>query len=303
MASTAPARCTGVIHIKKTFFRHLLILLLGALSSISHAGNGSRFLATGAVTTLDGTAGGGIVPMAVLAGYSDREQQGGSAFVSRTKTDDYSLVAYGAAWNWRNRIELSIARQTLDLSTLDQKLSLGHDTFQQTVYGAKARIAGDVLYTRIPQLSIGIQHRRQHDFDIPSLVGARDDTDTEVYLSATKVFLAALAGRNVIVNGAVRSTRANQAGLIGFGGDLRATQTVVAEGSLGVFLNRHLLLGGEYRQMPDNLSFARQDDWKDIFIAWFPDRQWSVTAAHVDLGSIATLTDQRGWYLSVEGTF
>lgn len=302
MASTTQGRRKGALHVR-IMFRVCAILLLGTLLNNAHASNGSRFLATGAVTTLDGTAGGGIVPMAVLAGYSDREQQGGSAFVSRTKTDDYSLVAYGAAWNWRNRIELSIARQTLDLSTLDQKLSLGHDTFQQTVYGVKTRIAGDVLYTRMPQLSVGLLHRRQHDFAIPSLVGAREDSDTEIYLSATKAFLAALAGRNVIVNGVVRSTRANQGGLIGFGGDIRATQTLVAEGSLGIFLNRHLLLGGEYRQMPDNLSFARQDDWKDIFVAWFPNRQWSVTAAYVDLGSIATLTDQRGWYLSVEGTF
>lgn len=283
--------------------RWLMGLIVSLTCTQAVADNGSRFIATGAVTTIEGGAGGGIVPMAVLAGYSDQEQQGGSASVSRVKTDDYSLQSVSAAWNWRNRLEFSIARQTLDLSFLDDALSLGQDRFQQTIYSAKFRITGDVIYGQLPQLSLGLLHRRQHDFDIPAFIGARNDTDNEAYLAATKVFLGALAGHNVLINGVVRATRANQAGLLGTGGDRDNRHQLVAEASGGVFINHHLLVGAEYREMPDNLAFAPQDDWKDVFLAWFPNRQWSVTVAAVDLGDIVTLQDQRGWYLSVEGTF
>jgi hypothetical protein len=39
----------------------------------------------------------------------------------------------------------------------------------------------------------------------------------------------------------------------------------LAEAGAGVFINRQWLLGAEYRQKPDNLSFAREDDWWDLF--------------------------------------
>ncbi|WP_416376569.1 DUF3034 family protein [Marinobacter sp. LV10R520-4] len=54
---------------------------------------------------------------------------------------------------------------------------------------------------------------------------------------------------------------------------------------------------------PDNLSFAREDDWWDLFIAWVPDRRLAVTAAFVNLDDVATLKDQQGVYLSLQGGF
>ena len=63
--------------------------------------------------------------------------------------------------------------------------------------------------------------------------------------------------------------------------------------------NRHLAFGIEYRQKPDNLSFAREEDWNDVFIAWFPNKHINVTAAWADLGDIAGVKDQQGWYLSL----
>jgi len=75
------------------------------------------------------------------------------------------------------------------------------------------------------------------------------------------------------------------------------------EGSVGLFLNRQWLVGGEYRQKPDNLGFAAEDDWWDVFVAWVPDRRLAVTAALVNLGDVATLEDQQGFYLSLQGSF
>ena len=41
----------------------------------------------------------------------------------------------------------------------------------------------------------------------------------DLYIAATKLYFAALAGRNVILDATLRRTRANQFGLLGFGGD------------------------------------------------------------------------------------
>ena len=61
-----------------------------------------------------------------------------------------------------------------------------------------------------------------------------------------------------------------------------------------------LAVGVEYRQKPDNLGFAREDDWHDAFVAWFPNKHVALVAAYADLGSIAGLDGQRGGYVSLQ---
>ena len=241
--------------------------------------------------------------MAVLSGYPSREEMGGTAFATHVNTDDYELSLVGASWNWRNRLELSLAEQRLSHQNLSDALGVEPDSIRQTVLGAKVRLLGDLIYTPWPQISLGAQYKKNHDFFVPRAAGARDDSGTDVYLSATKLLLGALGGRNLLLNANLRATRANQAGLVGFGGDRNNDHEVMAELSGGLFLNRHWLVGGEYRQKPDNLSFAAEEDWYTGFVSWFPNKRWSMVAAYVDLGDIASLRSQRGWYLSLEGSF
>ncbi|SFR65787.1 Protein of unknown function [Marinobacter daqiaonensis] len=262
---------------------------------------GSRLWATGGVTTIEGTAGGGLVPWALMSGYASDEEWGGTLTLSRAETDDFTLNVTGAALNWRNRIELSIARQTLDLDTLGA--ALGQDELSQDIFAAKVRLAGDVLYSDYGQWSLGLQHKHQREFDVPEAVGAEDDRGTDVYLAASKLFFAAVLDRNLLVNVSLRGTRANQGGLLGFGGDRNDSYEAMLETSAGILLNRSWVVGAEYRQKPDNLGFAREQDWWDVFVAWIPDRRLSVTAAWADLGDIAGLEDQRGLYVSLQGTF
>ncbi|WP_413785006.1 DUF3034 family protein [Marinobacter sp. 1-3A] len=268
---------------------------------------GSRIWATGGVTTIEGSAGGGLVPWAMLGSYASDEEWGGTLALSRAEVDDYSLAVTGAGLNWNNRVEVTIARQTLDLDslvfTLKNGFGLEQDELNQDIFGVKVRLAGDALYSPWGQWSAGVQHKRQRDFTVPNAIGARDDNGTDVYFSGSKVFFAAVFGRNLLVNGTLRGTRANQGGLLGFGGDLNNSYEVMVEAGVGVFINRQWLVGAEYRQKPDNLSFAREDDWWDLFIAWVPDRRLAVTAAFVNLGDIATLADQQGIYLSLQGSF
>jgi hypothetical protein len=277
------------------------------MSPCAAADTGSRIWATGGVTTIEGSAGGGLVPWALLSSYASDEEWGGTLALSRAEVDDYSLSVTGASVNWRNRIELTAARQTLDLDTLVFTLKDGfgleQDELNQDIFGAKVRLAGDVLYSVWGQWSAGIQYKRQRDYTVPDAIGAKDDSGTDFYLGGSKVFFAALFQRNLLVNLTARATKANQGGLLGFGGDRNNSYEIMAEGSIGLFLNRQWLVGTEYRQKPDNLSFAKEDDWWDVFVAWVPDRRLAVTAAYVNLGDVATLEDQQGLYLSVQGSF
>ncbi|MCK7594684.1 DUF3034 family protein [Lysobacter sp. CAU 1642] len=276
------------------------LLVAGAPCAEGRAGQGGRLLATGGASVFEGGAGGGIVPWAVIAGYGSEGQWGGSAFATRAVTGDYELEARGLAFGWSNRLELGVARQRLALPTLAASLDLPIDRFRQDVYSAKLRLAGDLVYSPWPQLSLIAQHKRQRDFAVPVLVGARDDTDTDWLLAASKLWLGGAGGYNLLGHLNLRSTRANQAGLLGFGGDRRNGRSLVWEGSLAILLDRHWALGYEYRQKPDNLGFAREQAWQDAFIAWFPNKRVAVVAAWADLGDVASLRDQRGWYLSLQ---
>lgn len=279
--------------------RSLAALATLAISGIAQAA-GTGQLGTGGVSMFEGSGGGGIVPWATLSGYATREEIDATAFYTRSELDDYRLDVYGASVNLYNRLEVSIARQELDLVTLGPALGLPGASLEQDVIGAKVRIAGDVVYSRMPQVSVGVQHKRNRDFLIPRLVGAPDDDGTDVYLSAAKLFLAGLGGYNVFANATLRSTKANETGLLGFGGPGGDSRRLRVEAAVGLFLHRSFVIGAEYRSKSGNLPGLPEDDWFDIFAAWVPNRHVSLTAAYVDFGEIATLASQNGWYLSLE---
>ena len=129
-----------------------------------------------------------------------------------------------------------------------------------------------------------------------SAIGASDNSGTDVYLSATKLFLA----HGLLLNGTVRFTTANQAGILGFGGDRHSAYSPQLEVSAAYLLSRKVAIGAEYRTKPDNLSIAHEDDWCDLFVAWAPSKHVSVTIAYADLGNIVIADHQRGLYASLQ---
>ena len=277
-----------------------LMLFAGLCLGNAAMAEQGRLRATGGATQVEGSAGGGIVPWAVLSGYGTEDENGGSAFFTRVDSGDYALNAWGAAYTFRNRVELSLARQRFDLGELRRLLGLPFEALEQDVFGAKVRLGGDLIYTAMPQISLGVQHKRLRDDTLPLAVGARDGSGTDVYVSATKLWLDAAGGYPLLLNGTLRSTNANQIGLLGFGGDRKSGRSLVFEASAAVLPTPELAIGIEYRQKPDNLGFAREERWRDVFVGWFPNKRVAVVAAWADLGSIATLDRQRGGYLSVQ---
>ncbi|MGY4889936.1 UNVERIFIED_CONTAM: DUF3034 family protein [Xanthomonas axonopodis] len=266
------------------------------------AGDG-RLLATGGVSMIEGSSGGGIVPWATLSGYGTRDELGTVAFATHVDSGDYRLDVQGAALTVGNRLELSLARQRLDLGTLQDRLGLPWNALGQDVFGAKVRVAGDLVYGHAPQVSLGVQYKRLRNGTLPLAIGARDDHGTDIYVSTSRLLLQGAAGYQLLLNGTLRATRANQAGLLGFGGDRRNSYRLVPEVSAAVVLSPFWAVGVEYRDKPNNLGFAREQAWADAFVAWFPSKHVSLTAAFADLGDIATLADQRGPYLSLQVAF
>ncbi|WP_457980398.1 DUF3034 family protein [Ectopseudomonas composti] len=243
------------------------------------------------------------MPWAVLAGYGERGEWGTDVFATRVEIGDYRLDVAGVAASYGNRIELSYARQRFDLDTLARDLNLPDNSLSMDALGLKVRLAGDLIYDRLPQISLGLQHKRQRDFLVPSLVGAQRREDSEGYLAASRLILGGAFGYNLLLNANLRYSRANELGLLGFGGDRRDRHSWLKEGSVAVLLDRHWAVGIEYREKPDNLSFAGESDWADLFVGYFPNKNLALVLAYARLGEIATLDNQDGVYLSVQGSF
>ncbi len=268
---------------------------------------GGRLLLTGGVSTIEGAGGGGIVPWALIGGYGTRNEVGLSAFVTGVDTQDFTLASYGAAINVRNRVELSVARQNFNLRDVGNVLGLGNRyTISQTIVGAKLRLIGDAVLEQdsaLPQIAIGMQYKINDDKTVVGGALGLERKGVDFYIAATKIFLA----QNLLVNVTGRLTKANQFGILGFGGLGGKDQAYKPqiEASAAYLLTRKLAIGGEVRTKSNRLegalggtSFREETAW-DAFVAYAPVRNLSVTLAYAHLGQIA-LRRQSGAYASLQ---
>ncbi|MBA4212825.1 MAG: DUF3034 domain-containing protein [Polaromonas sp.] len=286
----------------------------------AHADTG-KLLLTGGVSSVEGAAGGGISPWAVIGSQATEGEVGVSAYASRAVTRDYGLTAYGVAVGIHDRVELSLGRQDFNTGITGTGLGLPGLHLKQDIVGAKVRVAGDAVLdsdSLMPQIALGVQFKHLQSSGLDgtlSALGAKRN-GADVYVSATKLFLA----QGILVNGTLRATKANQGGLLGFGATLGGADNgyqLQPEISVAYLINSKLAVGVEYRAMPNKLQRAgqaaglgdglRADDWKDIFIAYAPSKNVSFTAAYVDLGRIVPATTsgrkQTGVYLSAQIAF
>ncbi|NQD36504.1 DUF3034 family protein [Permianibacter sp. IMCC34836] len=283
---------SGLIRILAAF------ALVGAIGA-AKADPGGRLPATGGVVNVEGSGGGGLSTWALISGYGTDTEWGGAVSYTRLPLTDYQFESAAVTLGLFDRVEFSLARQRFDL----QDVVVG-EVIEQDIVGLKWRLAGDAVFTpdsALPQLALGLQYKRNRDFErIPAALGGTEDSDTEPYLAATKLYFGAVFGHNLLVNAGLRYSRANQFGLLGFGGPKDDSRSLLGELALGVFLTDQLVLGAEYRQRPDNLVYAEQAA-RDAFLAWVPNRYLAVTLARVELGHIAvTEADQSGTYLQVQ---
>lgn len=264
--------------------------------------DGGKLLLTNGVATIEGTSGGGVATWATITGRETDRGIGLSGHVTLIELPDYGWQSHGFAVGIANRVELSYARQNFDTRDVGTALGLGEGyTLNQDIFAAKLRLLGDIVYgdPLLPQISVGIEHKRNRDTPVALAVGAAHGKGTDVTLSATKLFLS----HSVLVNATARLTKANQSGLLGFGAAGKDDHSLQFEGSVAYQLSRRAVIGAEFRTKPDNLAIAREDDWLDLFAAYALTKNLTVTAAYVDLGSIATFDRQRGGMLSAQFAF
>lgn len=208
-------------------------------------------------------------------------------------------------------------------------------TIKMDVYGAKLRLFGDAVYNSqslIPQVAIGGFYKENKNEALLKTLQANKTKDWEGYVAATKIFFPI----STLFNVTARYTSANQTGLTGFGGGDENDKEIRFEGSIAHLLNKRTAFGVEYAQHGDNLdgrSIALgangnidltpvtnllsglglslgdtltqldESDWVDVFFAYAPTKNLSITAAYAMLGNITLTPDQHGFYLSLHATF
>ncbi len=306
--------------------RLLLISALLCLHGTCAQADTGKLRLTGGVSTIEGAAGGGLSPWALIGSNATAGEIGASAYLTRTRTHDYGLTSYGIAVGWNERVEVSLAHQDFNAApavALNGIAAFGvrpGQHIRMDVVGLKLRVAGDAILDAdnwMPQVAVGLQYKNVSPGSLGSVLrflGA-DTQGTDFYVSATKLLLA----DSVLINGSLRATRANQNGLLGFGANApgKDSYSLQPELSIAWLLRKDLAIGAEYRFKPNNLesvgaaaglaSALREDDWRDLFIAWTPNKHTSLTLALVDLGrivpGITANRRQRGLYISGQLAF
>ncbi len=278
------------------------ILATAAQAQTSEFTTSSKLLLTGGITNIEGSAGGGLTPWAVIGGYGTKDQIGANAFFTNVRSKDYELRTGGALIGIYDRVELSFAQQKFDTRQVGGLLGIGNGyKFTQKIVGAKVKVAGDAVLEQdswLLQIAVGFQCKENDRGDLLRALGIKSDKGTDYYVSATKLLLA----QSVLLNGTVRFTKANQTGILGFGTATRDKYDTVFEGSAALLLRKDVAIGAEFRQKPDHLPF-KENNWFDVFIAWAPTKNVSVTLAYADLGNIVIKDKQKGTYLSLQVGF
>jgi hypothetical protein len=259
-----------------------------------------RLLATGGVSAVEGEGGGGLAPWALITGYGTRDGIGITLHHTYVGLPDYQLITPGIAVGLFDRLELSYAWQAFDTEATGAALKLGQGfTFHQNIFGAKLKLIGDAVYDQdswLPQMAIGLQHKENDRGTIIAAVGGKNSVGTDYYVAATKLFLA----ESLLTNVTLRATKANQFGILGFGGDRHNSYSAQLEASAAYLVSRKLAFGGEFRTKPNNLGVAKEDAAFDLFAAYFLNKNLSLTAAYVNLGNIVLHDHQDGAYLSLQ---
>lgn len=318
-----PGRHGGIVSQGVVMSKLMSVAVLAGLAlaaGAAQAGTG-KLLLTGGVSTIAGSAGGGLTPWAVIGTNAAETELGVSAHLTQVETQDYQLNSYGVALGVMERVELSLARQDFDASPAVALNGIGAfgvapgQHLKMNVVGLKVKVAGDAVLNSdslMPQIALGLEHKSLQAGSLAPVLqwaGAKD-RGTDFYISATKLLL----GNGLLLNVTLRSTNANQNGLLGFGAAApgRSRRSWQPEFSVAYLLSRHVAIGAEYRAKPNNLQALgaaaglgdglREDDWKDLFVAWAPNKHFSLTAAYVDLGrivpGITAGRRQTGYYLS-----
>lgn len=293
----------------KTWSKKKLVLAVAASVLV---GSFSATLAQAQVpTTIEGSAGAGLLPMALM------HPQGPQVAYTHLNTQDFRIRSVAVGGTISDRVELSFGRLMVKVPGTYDGLDGGDNDIDVNTLGAKVKVLD--MSDTMPQVDIGLQHKISSGNLLDTLKTAgyiSRKSGTDLYVVATKVVGV---GNGLVLNGVLRATKANQMGILGFGGGTqpggKSGYSVVPEVSVAYFLTSSLIIGAEYRDKPNKISNAvygiKEEGAYDAFLTYLVNKNMAASVAYVNLGQVGATpaalgsgsSDQSGLYVSVQASF
>ncbi|MDR4506354.1 MAG: DUF3034 family protein [Candidatus Scalindua sp.] len=216
------------------------------------------------------------------------------------------------------RLEFGYSLNHLDLGDLprDIRAGTGIDTIEDSIYmhnfNTRFQILkeGDFKKSWMPALTLGLHYKNNNDSEVIdrrlqgglNAIGIKDDDGVDVTLYASKMITS--LPRPLMINVGVRSTEAAQIGLLGF----TENRKTVFEGNFGVLALDNLVIGGEYRQKPDQYDkipglIAEEDDWWDGFITYIANDHLTMSIAYMHFGDLLNHEANSAWGVKFKWEF
>lgn len=273
----------------------------------------TSFGAHAAVTNIDGQAGGGLVPWALLS-------SGPTAAYTHINTQSLDVNSLAINTSFANRVEVSYAHNMLNDSAPVLNAGgglVGNSTDNVDNFGIKVKL--NDMSDSMPQFAIGAVYKRASGNlanTLNTLLGV-NTSSTDVYGAVSKI--VSMGGKNVLLNGVLRATKANELGLLDFGGGsatpgASTSYKIEPELSAEIFVASNVIVGAEYRRQPNyavagtgQATFLSQSSAYDFNVVYVANSNFTLTAAYVNLGAVAPAangyTRQNGLFLQGQVNF
>ena len=261
-----------------------------------------------AVTNIDGQNGGGLVPWALLS-------SGPTVAITHIGTQNLDINSLAVNTSFANRVEVSYAHNMLN-DNAAALTATNSNTDNVDNFGIKVKLndMGDTM----PQFALGAVYKKASGNLANTLNTALgvNTSSTDMYGVASKI--VNMGGTNVLLNGVLRATKGNALGLLGFGGGNTAGAStgykIEPELSAEVFAASNVVFGAEYRRQPNyavagtaQSTYLNQNSMYDFHVAYIASKNFTLTAAYVNLGTIAQVangqTRQNGMFLQGQVSF
>lgn len=241
--------------------------------------------AQAAITNIDGQAGGGLVPWALLS-------SGPTVAITHLGTPNLSINSVAVNTSFANMVEVSYAHNMLNVTGSTLPAYANIDNVDNLGLKVKLNDMGDSM----PQFALGLVYKQASGnlADFLKTAAGIDKSGTDVYAAASKI--VNIGGKTVLLNGVLRASKANQLGLLGFGGGTtvgaKTGYSVKPELSVEVFAAENVIVGAEYRAQPSNgvtgtEGIVHQNAAYDFHIVYVANKNFTLTAAYTNLGQVA----------------
>lgn len=245
----------------------------------------ASFGAQAAITNIDGQAGGGLVPWALLSSGTL------NVAITNLATPNLNVNSVAINTSFANRVEVSVAHNMLGIGGMSNPSNVDN-------YGIKVKLndMGDAM----PQFAIGAVYKHASGTLVDALASKTgalglgvSTSSTDLYVTASKIVNM---GKTVLFNVAVRGSKANELGFLGFGGGnatgAKTGYSVLPEVSAEIFAAENVILGAEYRAQADNSVAAtagalHTNAAYDLHIVYVANKNLALTAAYTNLGVVA----------------